>query len=214
MRDPAIEMVPAIGSDGELTYCAVPPIPVALAGEEPAPTERRKESQAQRPGAALLAPASPRAADSAEDALISKNEVEVTRSRVEKLNLRRQEVDHVDALRARNQRIADEKAARQQQEHEEQEERQRQIQQQQAAERRGEWRDEWIRYAQRSRPDDTPETIELDIVEQVERVLETLDPSRDYYLVQRQVNRGRPASAGAMEGGASKTRSHRRGASI
>jgi len=160
----------------------VPPIPV---GAEPQPKARQA---AQNGRTELLAPPTDAAAAAVEEVVITDAQLKVTRNKVERLKLKRDAMEVGDYFRGRQQRQADEEAARQQQERQEQEERQREIQRQQAAEERRYWRDRWIRYAQNSRPSDAPETIALDIVGQVERVLAGLDPSRDYAIVERQVD--------------------------
>ncbi|HLK64712.1 MAG TPA: hypothetical protein VKU19_14805 [Bryobacteraceae bacterium] len=120
--------------------------------------------------------------------VISDAELKVRRNKLEKLKLKQEATQVGDYFRERRRREADEESARQQLEHREREEQQRQVAAQQAAQRRQEWRDEWIYYAERERPFDAPESVEIDIVNEVERVLEALDPSRDNQVVERLVD--------------------------
>lgn len=160
-----------------LKKSGVPPVPLTAE-----PEIKSKPSQ-QNGSAALLAPPSSAVIDAAEEALISENELRTRRNKVEKLKLKQEATQIGDFFRNQRQQEDDNLAARRRQEQEEKDERDREQQQEQAAQARREWRDEWIRYAQRERPYDAPKTVELDIVSHVERALEKLDPSRDYYVV-------------------------------
>src|SRR5579871_100877 len=160
----------------------VPPIPVTA---EPQPKAR---SSIQNGRTELLAPPTDVAAAAVEEVVISDAELKVRRNKLEKLKLKQEATQVGDFFRERRRRETEQEEARRRQEREVEEERQRQIQQQLAAQERHAWRDQLIRYAQNSRPYDAPETLDLDIVEQVERVLRGLDPSRDYSIVRGQVD--------------------------
>lgn len=160
----------------------VPPIPVSA---EPQPKARQT---AQNGRTELLAPPTDAAAAAVEEVVISDAELKVRRNKLDKLKLKREATEVGDFFRNRRQREAEQEEDRRRREHEEHEEEQRRIQAQRAAQQRQEWRDEWISYAQQQRPWDAPESIELDIVEEVERILQSLDPSRDRSVIERQVD--------------------------
>src|SRR5579871_2550671 len=147
----------------------VPPVPV---GAEPEPKARQA---VQNGRTELLAPPTNAAASAVEEVVISDAELKVRRNKLDKLKLKREATELGDYFRERRRRDAEE-------------EEERRLAAQQAAQRRQEWRDEWISYAQQQRPWDVPESIEIEIVDEVERVLERLDPTRDYGVVRGQVD--------------------------
>lgn len=160
----------------------VPPAPLT------AEAETKPKAAQQNGSAVLLAPPSSAVVDAAEQALISENTLKTKRNHVDVRRLEREEAEVNDFFTERERRQAETEEARRQRELEQQAQVQREIHAQKAATARQEWRDEWIGHALRSRPWYAPETVAADIAEQVDVVLEALDPSRDYSLTRRLVD--------------------------
>ncbi len=181
-RTPAGQWRIPVQEVSRLKKDGVPPVPLT------ATPEPREKTSSQNGRTELLAPPTGAAAAAVEEVVISDAELKVRRNKLDKLKLKREATEVGDFFRNRRRQEAEEEEARRRREREEREAQERQLAAQQAAQRRQQWRDEWISYAQRERPWDASESIELDIVEQVDRTLESLDPSRDYTVVQRMVD--------------------------
>ena len=171
-----------------LTSEGVPPTPRTVDAEATELPRKNGATARSQNRHALLAEPSDDTVRAAEEALISENQLAVSKNRLEQLKVKKQATEIGDYFEDREQRRAARETAERQRYADEQAE---QVRQREAAlkeERQKQFYSKWLEYALDQKPYDAPQDLLLDMRGEVVSALQNLDPDLPDHVIECLMN--------------------------